>query len=569
MYFLASALSSPIINYGALSQNISNARVYLLYPGMFQFGVFVALTLMGLLAFKKGLLQRLIMLLTFIWPMIIILNFLLYGFVIEDQPRGEFVLSYLVVKGKISLMNAAEKSGYFRWPSLWLLEGIYADIVNLNPFITPVILMVPVYLLLGLSIVTLSRRFLPGSIFGPTFLTATVYAILNPYEIFALCPQMYALTLLIILLSVLLKQNLDFTNIVTISLFSISIITSHPLTSIVLVSVLSVMLASEMVKGAKKYRNIAPIMGYASVIMLFTTWNLNYKDFLNDILKEILQHSSKNLSIILPLLQRKIYNADYFYWLMQLYQYSSTLFLAMFAFLSLILMARQDISRKKLTSLLAFLGVMGGSIVIIAFGIFSPRAIIFLTPMASALTFYGIEKIVYLLGEFGRFRRFLLLIKVAGLFIILFIPILSHVNMIEYLTTRSFVNTITSVYESRLYEFLAQRCDFHNPVWASYGDFPIIFPYYICIYNFNKSWAVSSRWIEEKIVELYQMNTSPSVETLAKNIYVGEIFIVSPIEKFVVYTYTLFNDWHLVDDYLSLNYNLLYTNKLFKVYAHK
>jgi hypothetical protein len=53
----------------------------------------------------------------------------------------------------------------------------------------------------------------------------------------------------------------------------------------------------------------------------------------------------------------------------------------------------------------------------------------------------------------------------------------------------------------------------------------------------------------------------------AKFVYVGEVLVVSPRERFIYYMNTLINKFQLVDLYLNTNYNLIYDNGIFKIYS--
>jgi len=171
---------------------------------------------------------RFMVLLVFLWPMVLVLNFLTHGYVVGGQPRTEFALSSLMVSGKVTFSQASSISVYFNWPSAWLMEGIFSNVINVSPFAAPVYLMVVTYLLLGLALVVMSGRLLPHHEYGLAMVSMLAYAILNPYKILHFCPQIYALTLFVLFLAIFLKRSLTMENVILVFIYSMAIITSHP-----------------------------------------------------------------------------------------------------------------------------------------------------------------------------------------------------------------------------------------------------------------------------------------------------------------------------------------------------
>jgi len=131
-------MSMPIVDYKVLAEGVANGRTYILYSGLFTSIMWAMLVSMGLLLLlNKGdvILKDVILLTIFLWPMIITLNLLVYGYVMSgDQPRLEFALGSLMVSGKTTLEQASRMSNYFYWPSTWLLEGVFSNIVGLSSF---------------------------------------------------------------------------------------------------------------------------------------------------------------------------------------------------------------------------------------------------------------------------------------------------------------------------------------------------------------------------------------------------------------------------------------------------
>ena len=58
-----------------------------------------------------------------------------------------------------------------------------------------------------------------------------------------------------------------------------------------------------------------------------------------------------------------------------------------------------------------------------------------------------------------------------------------------------------------------------------------------------------------------------SASIFVKSVYVGDIFEVSPRERFNHYMRTLINDFNLVEHFLNVNYHLIYSNNVFKIYG--
>jgi len=101
--FLILVISMNVIHYGALAEDVANGVTYILYSGLFSPIIWVVLVLVGLLYLvgKDSMAFRFMaVLLVFLWPMVIVLNFLTHGYVVGDQPRTEFALGSLMVSGR-------------------------------------------------------------------------------------------------------------------------------------------------------------------------------------------------------------------------------------------------------------------------------------------------------------------------------------------------------------------------------------------------------------------------------------------------------------------------------------
>jgi hypothetical protein len=561
LLFLIFTLFNPIINYPSLAKDIANGKTYILYKGALTPTLWGALILIGILSLvirrMDPILYYTMILIIFAWPVIITLNFFIYGYVVGDQPRLEFALGSLIVSGKISLADASKASSYFSWPSTWLLEGIFSNILGITPFEAPSYLMLVTYLLLGLALICLSRGlselFLTNGVFA--ILSLLVYTMFNPYKILHFSPQIYALTLFIILLRILIKDWIKAVDYLVLFILSASIITSHPLTSIVIAGIAATMILYNLIKSDTELRKI--LMFALAVIVLFVSWNLNYENLIKSVINELLERPQIQP---LPLIAGKsLYNVDLFFRFMALYRYVSLAILLLLSipFIVLLLTLGKRKYALKIKIIATGVGILLGTLFLSFIpGSFLHRFLYFTFTIVCA--FVPVSASV--IDE--KTKKFFLKGSLFGLLLTLS-PILAHVAILEFITNNNPVNSVTGLHELSLSTFIAEHYEFHNCIEVPSG----CSAFYIYILNHNLT-TTPCFWLSGDIA--MNVNIRPhdyaSAREFVKRMYIEKVFVVSPRERFIYYVNTLFNDFHFVDNYLNSNYLKTYDNGVYRLY---
>ena len=545
-------MSMHIINYRMLAEDVVNGKTYTFYAGLFTPIIWVMLLSVGLLYLvsENVILKHVAILIVFLWPMIIVCNFLIYGYVVGDQPRLEFALGSLIISGKMTLKQASKISGYFNWPSTWLLEGTFSNIVGLSPFSAPVYLMVVTYLLLGLALIVISHKIFP--VHSLAIVSLLAYAVLNPYKLVHFCPQVYSLVLFGLLLTLLLKENSVSEDFVLMFILSTSIITSHPLTSLVIAGIAGSIMFFSLVKREGKSRNVLAFS--IATLVLFVSWNINYENLIRSVIREILE--GPQVQLLLPVAETNIYKVDTFFKLMVFYRYFLLTILSACSLLAVVILFK---CRGSLRMRLLAIGI--GSltgIVLLNYvpGSFFHRVLYFACAFMSAL----IPIAILAVKERLQVNRF---VKVTFMLAPLLLPLLSHIALLEFLTNNNPVAMITSPYEISSAIFIATHRYPGKHIGAPSGALS----FYICMSNLN----ITSSLNIYLLGRIYLISIQPldyySSSVFAKSAYMGDIFMVSPRERFIYYIYTLFNNFQLVDLYLITNYDLIYDNGIFKIYS--
>jgi hypothetical protein len=553
--FLTQIVSMNVIHYSALAENVANGVTYILYSGLFSPIIWVVLVLVGLLYLVSRdnvAFRFMAVLLVFLWPMVIVLNFLIHGYVVGDQPRTEFALGSLMVSGRVTFSQASSISGYFDWPSTWLLEGIFSNVVDVSPFAAPVYLMVITYLLLGLALVVMSSRLLPHHEYDLAMVSMLAYAILNPYKILHFSPQVYALTLFALFLAILLKRSLTMEDFIPVFIFSMAIITSHPLTSIVVAGIIGSILIFNLVKRGRELRG--GFILSAIILILFITWNLRYENLLSSVVMELKKPQIQPLP---PVSGLSIYSVNVFFKLMAFYRYVSFIILIVGSLLAVaVLLKRKSPLRVRVFAI--GVGIIAGSALLNFIpGAFFSRLLYFTGAFISGLFPIAIHSVKERLRK-GVFLEIILLI------VIILIPILSHVALLEFLTDNNPVATITGPYETSADIFIAEHYNFGGCIGIPSGALS----FYVYMTNPNLSKPLCTYLLSNiaSSVSIRPLNYL-SASIFVKSVYIGNIFEVSPKEIFNYYMRTLINNFKLVDYYLNVNYDLIYNNGVFKIYS--
>lgn len=550
---LVVVMLTPIVEYRALVQDIAYGKTYILYSGLFTLPTLLFITTLSiiLITLHKTALRYTVLVLVFLWPMVISLNLLLHGYVISnDQPRPEFALGSLIVSGKVTLEQASKMSSYFNWPSTWLLGGIFSNIVGLSPFEAPVYLMVIVYLLLGLALVITSRKVF--SVHGLALISMIVYAILNPYKILHLCPQIYALTLFVLFIALLFKENLIAEDLILAFILSAAVITSHPLTSLIVAGIAcSIMLLNLAKRGGR----LGSIFGFsAAVLILLVLWNLNYEDLIKSIIEEIFEKAQ--VQALSPIAKIKIYDIDIFFKLMAFYRYLSLAILSACSLFTIIMLFKYG-RFVRIKILTACGGILAGSILLNFIpGSFFHRLLYFACTFMSALVPITISTI-----------KKKLRMKVFSILTLLLIPLLSHIAILELLTNSNPVGVLTSPYETFSAIFVAKHYDFRGCVGNPPGEIGGL-PFYVYLLNPNITNKPCIRSLGARVsLILTKQLDHISTNVFTESVYMDDLSIVSPRERFLYYMATLINDFKPVDLYLDANRSLIYSNSVFRIYS--
>jgi len=547
--------STPVINYNVLSQSIANGKTYILYPGLFSIKVFITLALLSIsLLMKNPNLSFIVVLLIFMWPMIIILNLLAFGFVVGDQPRLEFSIGSLMVSGKItSLEEASTLSGYFNWPSTWLLEGIFSNIVGMTSFEAPVLLMVANYLLLGLAILTASQKILPMRAQNVALASIIAYATINPYKILHFCPQIYALTLFLFFISTLLKNQLAVRDLIILLILSVTIITSHPLTSLIVVSVMLAMMLFVLIKRSRELLGL-PLLSI-SVIIFFIIWNLNFESLIRSVLVELL--GKVELQSLPPVATVLIYDVDLFYKVMAIYRYICLFMLGLFTLIYVIATVKSKDSLKNRV-LIIMAGTLIGSLSLNFIpGSFFHRLLYFTsTIMVMLVPAFAVNlSLIFVRNSTPHVRFF---IKFLVLLLLVIVPYLSHIALLEFLTNNNPVTTVHSPNEIITATFMAKYYEMHQCIGFPSGSIHFAFmelrhatPF--CTYSIGGQASLNAYLLSKGFVKEF-----------VEKVYNG-VYIESPLERYIVYHNTLFLDFNRIESILNSKSNVIYNSGLFKI----
>jgi len=558
--FLILVISMNVIHYGALAEDVANGVTYILYSGLFSPIIWVVLVLVGLLYLvgKDSVAFRFMaVLLVFLWPMVIMLNFLIHGYVVGDQPRTEFALGSLMVSGRVTFSQASLISGYFDWPSTWLLEGTFSNVIGISPFGAPVYLMVITYLLLGLALVIMSRRLFPphDHEYDLAMASMLAYAILNPYKILHFCPQVYAIMLFALFLAILLKRSLTAKDFILVFIFSIAIITSHPLTSIVVAGIIGSIIIFNLVKRGRELRG--GFILSAIILISFIMWNLRYENLLSSVVMELRKPQIQPLP---PVSGLNIYSVNAFFKLMAFYHYASFTILIAGSLLAIAVLFK----RKSPLSVRVFaigVGIIAGSALLNFIpGAFFNRLLYFTGAFISSLVPIAVHSVKRRLIRGISRNHFNLLVII----VILLVPILSHVALLEFLTDNNPVATITGPYETSADIFIAEHYNFGGCIGIPSGALG----FYTYMIDSNLSEPLCTYLLGDiaSSVSIRPLNYL-SASIFVKSVYIGNVFEVSPRERFNYYMRTLINNFKLVDYYLNVNYDLIYNNEVFKIYS--
>jgi hypothetical protein len=561
LLFLIFTLFNPIINYPSLAKDIANGKTYILYKGALTPTLWGALILIGILSLvirrTDPILNYTMILIIFAWPVIITLNFFIYGYVVGDQPRLEFALGSLIVSGKISLADASKASSYFSWPCTWLLEGVFSNILGITPFEAPPYLMLVTYLLLGLALICLSlglsELFLSNGVFA--ILSLLVYTTFNPYKILHFCPQIYALTLFIILLRILIKNYIKAVDYLVLFILSASIITSHPLTSIVIAGIAATMILYNLIKSDTELRK--SLMFALAVIVLFVSWNLNYENLIKSVINELLERLQ--IQPLPPIGGKSLYNVDLFFGFMALYRYLSLVILLILSIpsMTLLLISSKRKHILKIKIIVVGAGTLIGTLLLNFIpGSFLHRFLYFISTLVCAFVPTSISVISKKVRKSHSLKFFL------GLLLML-LPLLAHIAVLEFITNNNPVASVTGPHELSLDVFVATHYDFRKCIEVPSGSLA----FYTYTLNYNLTTTPCFRLSGGIAVNInIQPHDYASAREFIKRMYIEEIFVVSPRERFIYYVNTLFNDFHFADNYLNSNYLKTYDNGVYRLY---
>jgi len=551
------------VEYYKLSFAISYGRTEYLLPNLLSLTSIVLLLLMGgllllLKYLRNDVLINATLLLVSSMVMFSVLSFLSQGYVVGDQPRAEFALGAMIVEGKVSLEEAERLSGYFRWPGLWIYEGIFSAITGISPFDAPVLLMVAVWLLLGLALAN-AVRYIYGKVkFAVAIVAFLLYAIFNPYKIIHLCPQIYALLLLVIITSLLFKESALSNNFVLL-LLSMAVIISHPLTSLIVVGILLFVMTRNLMTRVFKGVNRAVSLHEAPVIavlMFFILWNIRFNELVRDIVAELTGEIS--IQLLTPIAGVALYSVDAFYRAMSLFRYTG-IFVMLFLALLTLLSYRADRRIRGLFLLMIAISLSSLQLNFIP-GSFFHRVLYYTMPFIAILS----------TGSFNTLTKLALksriLIKASSMFMIIIIPLLSQLSIAEFITNNNPLATLNSPFEFSVNRFISDFYTYSEHSWSLCSGATL----YHTISAQKKSLEYtlsSSKSLMATYLSTYLSEENiTAIEEYTKIVYSARFFIVSPRERYVFYERTVFVHFHIIDRYLDAKNAKIYDNGLFRLY---
>jgi len=545
-------IAQNLVNYQAIASDVRNGVTYTLYSGLFSLQVLVVVMFMGIIAALAKRLRALIFWLCYMWFMMFALALLINGYVIGDQPRLEFALGRHMIDYGTTLSEAQNVSGYFNWPSFWILSGIYSSLTNLTPFEAPPILMISIYVVLGLSLIILTRSVMilvtnhkKASWISTIGLPLALY-IINPYKIIHPCPQVYALTLFLLVFSLLLEAEANVQRLAIIVALSSAIVTGHPLTSIVVVGLL--IIDTTYLLFYNRHELKAEILFSIVIIILFTIWNLNYENLIRSIIIELLRPELESLP---PIASSKIYTIDSFFMFMVIFRYISIVFIV-FTTIPLLIKLLMLCRRSGVQKLIIMMfGTITGSILLnFTPGSFLHRILYFSSALLVPLSATSLISL---------FRN-KSITKVAMVTLFL-LPLLSHISLLEFLTNNNPTAMITGPYELHADSFIVDNIEVMSikTIGVSSGSIG----FYEAFYNV---------YMHNLLIPGRALYASPPTSlSLAKKfsqtVYSMDIFISSPRERFILYIITGFHDFSTLDTYLYASFSEVYDNGVFEVFS--
>jgi hypothetical protein len=379
----------------------------------------------------------------------------------------------------------------------------------------------------------------------------------NLYKILHFCPQIYALTLFIIFLRILIKDSIKAVDYLTLFILSASIITSHPLTSIVIAGIAAAIILFNLIKSNIELRK--SLMLALTVIVLFVSWNLNYENLIKSVINELLERPQ--IQPLPPVASRSLYSVDSFFKFMALYRYLSLVILLFLSIPSMTLLLisskRKHILKIKIIAIGA--GILIGTLLLNFIpGSFLHRFLYFISTLVCAFVPTSISVISKKVRKSHSLKFFL------GLLLML-LPLLAHIAVVEFITNNNPVASVTGPHELSLDAFVATHYDFRKCIEVP----SVSLAFYTYTLNYNLTTTPCFRLSGGIAVNInIQPHDYASAREFVKRMYIGEIFVVSPRERFIYYVNTLFNDFHFADNYLNSNYLKTYDNGVYRLYEH-
>jgi hypothetical protein len=294
-----------------------------------------------------------------------------------------------------------------------------------------------------------------------------------------------------------------------------------------------------------------------AVIVLFVSWNLNYENLIKSVINELLERSQ--IQPLPPIAGKSLYNVDLFFGFMALYRYVSLAILLLLSmpFIVLFLTLGRQKYTLKIKIIVTGVGTLLGTLFLNFIpGSFLHRFLYFISTIVCAFAPVS-ASVIDEKTKKGRFLKFSL-----GLLLTLS-PLLAHIAVLEFITNNNPVTLVTGPHELSLSTFIAEHYEFHNCIEVPSGSLA----FFAHILNHNLT-ATPCFWLSGGIA--MNVNIRPrdyaSAREFVKCMYIGEIFVVSPRERFIYYVNTLLNDFHFADNYLNSNYLKTYDNGVYRLY---
>jgi len=490
----------------------------------------ISLFLLYLFGSKKEKLVAVFLALTTLYAIIPLSQ---YPIIFGDQPRLEVKASIFAIERGLHIENLVSVSNYFRYPSAWLFIGAFSSITALDPWLCSQVLT-----LIGWIIISATLYIFQSKASKHGLLSAATHLLLfmaapQAYRTY-FCPQLYGFILFSLYFFILRPWNSSYAYILTCLICLFAVVSSHPITYVFIISVELVLLLSV---SLKLFSLTTSLMYLLIVFVTFMAWQtyIARGDFTQSLnyLKDII------LGEVRPEIGHAFKKTNIWYTIMSYYRYS---IYTLIATLSIFTVMRHHRTFPIKYLVIIVLGVFLAGIILIATpGGWFDRTVMFGLIVAALMASFSLPSPKRkLLSQSTIFLLFLSLVPSFLGFVALGNPYLkaylpSYDNALKF--TASHITKITHVGAVGM---------------LSYHLFPDIDNPSEYVHLFVDSMSSIRNLTPENIFLVY--NRYPlNIVSLKERAFL-------PSDKL----------WKEVDRLLSLNYSVVYSNKVnYIVYRKK